>query len=1078
MSLRHIFKTCSIYLQRCVGVFFIVFFTLNDFAVSQSIETDVAVQFTSEELDWLKEHPVVTATNELDWAPLDFVRAGIPAGFSVDYLQLVSEKAGFQINFVNGYTWPELVSKVENKEIDIIHALSQDTAKERYLNYSRPYYDLPVAIYAKNGTGFITSIDDLKDKKIGVINGFGVGEEFQVSHPEFEYFKFNTAIEAFSSVLNGKIDLFIALLPTANYALNVNYIEGVVVVGSGDVLELEETVQIHMATHIDAPMLSGILDKAMRLISEQEFLDISRKWQSHNHSERAAQLTFEEKNWIMQHPVIKAANEMDWAPIDFVRNGKPTGFSIDYLNLVAEKIGLEIEYVNGYSWPELLGQIEDRKIDMAQAITQTENRDTFLNFTSPYLDVPKVYFGRIGAAPIKSTSDLMGKRIGVIEQWASAEAFNKNYPEVESISYPNIREALIGLSTGDIDLYSDRLPIANYIMAQNLITGIEVIGTDLFPEINGQNYLRMASRNDWPMLNTLLEKGMAAVTEEEFRAISQKWQSEFYLDGSVHLTSDELNWLSENRVIKVVVDPELAPYEFIDGDQIEGISGAYLRKIGKKLNVTFEWAGNANWSEAAEMIQSGEAQLISSVIPTREREGFFHFTQSYLTSTSAIFTRNGGKLFGNMDGLKGYRLAQQTGFALTEFIKRDYPELEIVEVATLTDALNLVSTGVVDAFVGDIPTTAYHIATGNYSHIIVAGETPYSAETTMGIRKGSPHLASAMQKAMASITEAERIEISTKWLAVNVNEGINYELISKIIGTAFIAFFVMLVWALSLRREINRRRAIEKELVMAHEAAESANEAKSTFLANMSHEIRTPLNAIIGFSEVMTQGLYGEINPPKYKEYLGDIETSGRHLAKVINDILDLSKIEAGKWQLQEEEFDLNECIIGAFRMLKTQAEAKQIRLFYSDLSDKIELDLLGDAVAFKRIIINILSNSVKFTHSGGMIACNIYKDEKDGVIISIKDTGIGIPEDKIEHVMTPFGQDDAAQKMIATGTGTGLGLSIVKQLVEMHGGEFKLSSVVGEGTEAQIIIPASKIVYSNGLESSEVTSLSRRARA
>lgn len=782
-------------------------------------------------------------------------------------------------------------------------------------------------------------------------------------------------------------------------------------------------------------------------------------------SQNTIELTEQEKLWIAEHPVLKATNEMDWAPMDFVLNGKPTGFSIDYLNLVAQKIDIKIDYVNGHTWSELIELLKRREIDIAQSITQTSNREGFLNFTSPYLDIPKVYYGKAGSDPISEISDLKGKKIGVIRDWGSSEAFKELYPDLILVSFESVKDALLGLVSGKIDVFSNRLPVTNYIISKNFITGLEVLGTDLFPEINATNYLRIASRSDWPILNQILEKGMAAISEEEFRLLSEKWRAEFYTENNLNLTSEELNWLSNNKELTVMVDPDLAPYEFIeDNGEISGISGAYLEKIAKKLSVKFVWAENKNWVAGIEMFKNDEIHVISSLVPTPERSKSLEFTESYLSSTSAIFVRKGGRIFVNMEGLTGYRIAQEKGFALTSFIERDYPNIEIVEVENVTEALKLVASGVVDAHVGDIPTVAYHIASGNFP-VVVVGETPYMSDTVMGISRSFPLFASAMKKAMVAITKEERREIANKWLAIKIDESINYELILKIVGIGMFFLFVILMWAFSLRREIRRRHVIEKQLVKAQMAAESANEAKSAFLANMSHEIRTPLNAIIGFSEIMTQDLFGKISPPRYKEYLGDIESSGRHLATVINDILDLSKIEAGKWELNEEEFDLDRCIGAAFKMMETQAQAKQVRLFYSELPEHSKIELMGDEVAFKRILINLLSNAVKFTESGGIVSCNIMRTDNEGVIVKINDTGIGIPEDKIEHVLSPFGQNEDTKYVINSGAGTGLGLSIVKELVELHQGQFELKSEVGVGTEAIIKLPPIKVICSSGTE-------------
>ena len=1032
---------------------------LNAQTPSQDLqETLIAATLTEQEIEWLRENPVLTATNDKGWAPMDYVRAGKPAGFSVDYLKLIGGKLGVDIRFVSGNSWSDLVDQVRDKKIDILHGVIKGDMRNDYLTFTESYLDMGIAIYGRTGADEVTEINDLDGKVIGLINGFAIGEELQSQYPEFKFREFDLARDALTVLSSGSIDLFIGMYPTANYAINANFINDVEVVGRFQDLGFQHSAEIHLATHRDNEILSQVLRKGMLAVDESEVLKLENKWFARNTASGSLEFTDDEKAWIARHPVLRATNEMNWAPLDYVEDGKPMGFSVDYLNLLASKIGVEIQYVNGHTWTELMDLLEKREIDIAQSITKTTEREKYLDFTTPYLDMPKVYFGRVGAKPIKEVKDLEGRKIGLIKDWASSNVFEQEYPDLTTVYFDSAVQALTGISAGEIDVFLTRHPVGNYIIAKNFITGLEVLGNELSPENNGQNYLRLATRNDWPILNRILTKAMAAVSEDEFRRISRKWNSREYAENSLNLSSEELEWLSQNSDLKVLIDPNRAPYELLDkNNRVSGIAGAYLDIIAERLNISIEWAGNEGWGDGIPMFLEGDAHIVSGLVPTPAREERYNFTESYMRSTSAIFSRQGGEIFVNMDGLVGRKIAQEKDYALTSFIQRDYPGIEIVEVGSGTEALRMVAKGQVDAHIGDIPTVAYLIAKDNLP-VMAAGETPYIMDTVFAVKKDNDLLASVMNKAMASITEAERAEIFNRWLAVKVENSLNKELILKIIGGAAVCLLIMLLWLVSLRREIDRRKIVEKQLVEAQVAAEAANDAKSAFLANMSHEIRTPLNAIIGFSELMSQRVFGEISPPRYGEYLNDIESSGRHLATVINDILDISKIEAGKWELHEREFDLNACIESAFKMVESLAVDKQIRMFRSTPEKQDQIIIMGDEVALKRAIINLFSNAVKFTPNGGMVSCLVSRNEANELNVTIKDTGIGIPEDKIEDVLKPFGQNADDQYMVASGSGTGLGLSIVKEIIELHGGHFSLESELYIGTEAIIILPAERI--------------------
>jgi len=267
------------------------------------------------------------------------------------------------------------------------------------------------------------------------------------------------------------------------------------------------------------------------------------------------------------------------------------------------------------------------------------------------------------------------------------------------------------------------------------------------------------------------------------------------------------------------------------------------------------------------------------------------------------------------------------------------------------------------------------------------------------------------------------------------------------------------VMLLSFRAEKDMLIAeLETAKAMSDEArrrAEEANLAKSRFLATMSHELRTPLNAILGFSEVMAAEVLGPLDNPTYREYASDIHASGKHLLHLINEILDLSRIEAGRYQLNEEPVTLTHVVEECCHLMELKARNKDIRIvqqFERDLPR-----LFADERSLRQIALNLLSNAVKFAPSGSEVRVRVGWTAGGGQYISVKDNGPGIPEDEIPVVLSAFGQGSIAIK--SAEEGTGLGLPIVQGLLALHGGEFKLYSRLREGTEAIAIIPPQRVM-------------------
>jgi cell cycle sensor histidine kinase DivJ len=278
-------------------------------------------------------------------------------------------------------------------------------------------------------------------------------------------------------------------------------------------------------------------------------------------------------------------------------------------------------------------------------------------------------------------------------------------------------------------------------------------------------------------------------------------------------------------------------------------------------------------------------------------------------------------------------------------------------------------------------------------------------------------------------------ENSSKWVEITCT-SISYE---KTILTILV--------------DVTQRKLLEKQILKAQELSEAANLEKSKFLANMSHELRTPLNAIIGFSEILKCGMVPASHVEKQHEYHSLINESAMHLLNVLNDILDMSKIEAGKYEIYPEKIELTQIISSCISMLKPLADKAGVKLRFDNNEDKLSLE--ADSKAIRQILINLISNAIKFSNHGAEILISA-KRSGSKIVWQIKDQGQGISAKNLEHLGEPFQQIDGRKNR--KHEGTGLGLSIVKGLISLHGGKFKIESELGIGTTVTVELPCSSM--------------------
>ena len=740
--------------------------------------------------------------------------------------------------------------------------------------------------------------------------------------------------------------------------------------------------------------------------------------------------------------------------------GARKGYGYELLETLSGYTGWQFEYVT-CDWSDCFEKLKNGEIDIIGGISYTEDRTQEMLFSDEPMGVEKYYlYADLSRADI-SASDfktLNGKKIGVLmgtePEVMLAEWEEKYGLKTEHVNISNNEDVKQKLANHEIDCF---VSLEESFWAERGISTITRVG---------ESGIYYAINKNRPDIKEELDDAMRALDEAVPFYTADLYKRYFSMDYTPILTGEEKAWLRKHGAIRMgflASDSGVSTFDPATGE-FTGVITDYIQFAADCLGnqeLEFQLVGYDSKEAELDALKSGEIDMIFHCDQNPNLAEEYHFACTNTTWTSNLMAVTNKQHF-NENNVNRIAVPQNK-LSLKKYLAFYYPQWEIVDCDTQEDAARLVKDGQADCFVTGISSENKY--SKKYSFYSVPLVNP--VRSCFAVNSGNRSLLSILNKTIKAMpvnmlagalamykSSARKVTLSDF-----IKDNFFKVMLISSIAVAVVLLTILMLLQKARKAEAAARKAasdtqeLNAKLQVAVEKAESANRAKSTFLSNMSHDIRTPMNAIIGFT---TLALSNIDDTDRVKDYLAKTLASSNHLLSLINDVLDMSRIESGKIHLEEVEVNLSDVLHDLKTIVSGQIYAKQLEL-YMDVMDVTDEDVYCDKTRLNQILLNLLSNAIKFTPAGGTVSVRVR--QLAGKVrgcgqyeFRIKDNGIGMSQEFAQKIFEPFERERTST--VSRIQGTGLGMAITKNIVDMMGGTIEVQTAQGKGTEFTVCVP------------------------
>ncbi len=795
----------------------LIIFVLFFYSLTSLFST--SLDFTPEEKEYIKNSSKIKIGSSDGFTPFSFIRNGQKVGFTQELIDIISQKSGLKFEKIGG-SWPEIYDLYHDGKIDMISEFSYRKERLPFSLYSLPYYEIPIGVFTRKDFGTYNGIETLRNKKIGVIKNTFIIEILQKENIDFV--EYDNADKRFFALNDGEIDVVITNV------INVYRLENLLLPNiklSGKFVHPDaKSEDLRFGIRKEKPILASIINKTLNSIPYSRISELKQDWIL-NLDKTNISLTGEEKKWIDENTInigIEPAK-----PYIFFDNNKNenSGLYFDVLKAVLDKTGLKVNYVHE-PWAKLLEEFKQEKIDLLPATFYSKEREEFGLFSDEFYKVREYIYVSNKNSSIHNFKDLEGKKVAITKGYSTVDKIKVKFPNIKIVETSGLDESTSKVLNGEVDALVDyHLVVENYIR-DNSIVGLKDIAQNDLEAVS----VHFLSKKNQPILQTILQKGLNNISREEMNSILRKWVREPFSDakeGQNILTEDEKEFIIRHNKIRFGVVSNRPPFEFIKDGKAVGIAVDYIKKSAKNVGLDVEFVDSKmTMGEAYREIETTKNKFdtISFSVQNEERAKRFSYGVPYLSYPMMIIKHKDSSYIGSLKDLSGKKIVIEKNFLTNKWIKRDYPNIKIINVNNTQEALTYINDKKADAYVGNLAVANYLSVFEDLDNLKVAAPSGYGdIEYRFIAPKEWPELASILTKGFKQIVPIEHSAIQQKWFSLQTVDRIDYSTVWKVMAIAFALIVWILWWNRKITAEKNKTKNALDELQIVKDNLEQKN---------------------------------------------------------------------------------------------------------------------------------------------------------------------------------------------------------------------------------------------------------------